>query len=258
MQTMSYFHLNQTSQGVPSWKGNPLTSMPPWVVRYAGENSGIVGIMCLGEQPPAAMLKEAINGTLVAVVVIDDMSAIAGSTDDNNGQDDLSGADGSLSQGKRQIIVNTPEDLPYLNPDLATPPDPKHSHSLGVALVRGIDTASKTLHLLTPISAKVLREMSHYGKSMVLVSGKLETPGWAYTEELYRQAAAAQSVRNKALEEHVGDERGGAEEEEEVEVEVKGWEDAPWIERVEGHQGRGVGARVWKVRRDLGRGGDGV
>lgn len=258
MQTMSYFHLNQKSQGVPSWKGNPLTSMPPWVVRYAGGNSGIVGIMCLGEQPPADMLKEAINGTLVAVVMVDDMSAIAGWTDDNNGQDGLSEADGSSSQSKRQIAVNTPEDLPYLNPDIATSPDPKHSRSLGLALVRGIDTESKTLHLLTPISPKLLRDMSHYGKSIVLVSGKLETPGWAYTEELYRQAATAQSMRNKALEEHVGDERGSAGEEEEAEEEVKGWEDAPWIERVEGHQGRGVGARVWKVRRDLGRGGDGV
>jgi len=32
---------------------------------------------------------------------------------------------------------------------------------------------------------------------------------------------------------------------------------APWIERVYGDQGRGVGSRVWKVRRDLGKSWDG-
>jgi hypothetical protein len=34
--------------------------------------------------------------------------------------------------------------------------------------------------------------------------------------------------------------------------------DVPWVERLEGSEGRGVGAKVWRVRRDLGRseGGD--
>ena len=27
----------------------------------------------------------------------------------------------------------------------------------------------------------------------------------------------------------------------------------PWVEKLEGSEGRGVGARVWRVRRDLGR-----
>jgi len=34
--------------------------------------------------------------------------------------------------------------------------------------------------------------------------------------------------------------------------------EVPWVETLEGSQGRGIGARVWRVRRDLGRseGGD--
>ena len=27
----------------------------------------------------------------------------------------------------------------------------------------------------------------------------------------------------------------------------------PWVETLQGSQGRGVGSRVWRVRRDLGR-----
>ena len=36
-----------------------------------------------------------------------------------------------------------------------------------------------------------------------------------------------------------------------------GFQNAPWVEKLEGSRGRGVGARVWRVRRDLGRNGDG-
>ena len=36
-----------------------------------------------------------------------------------------------------------------------------------------------------------------------------------------------------------------------------GYQDAPWIERLDGSKGRGIGSRVWRVRRDLGRVGDG-
>lgn len=256
MQTMSYFHLNPRSQLLPFWKPTPLTSVPPWVVRYAGEDAGILGIMCIGEQPPPELLKDAINGTLVAVVVVDDTSAIAGWIDDSHlVQEDLASDEGGSPPKPRGMVIDTPDEkLPYLDPEATTYLDPKHSHSIGVALVRGIDVESRSLQLLTPISPKLIGELSHYGKSIVLVSGKLETPGWAYTEELHKKAAAALSQRRKELGGVDGD--VDVDESEAEEGVTEGFENAPWVERLEGHRGRGVGARVWKVRRDLGRSGD--
>lgn len=243
MQTMSYFHLNQKVAGQSVWNGTPLTSMPPWVVKYAGTNKGIVGVMCLGEQPHPDMLSEAINGTLVAVVVIDDTYA-----------EDYAKSLEEREMEPQPVTSTSKDGIPYFNEEYASYLDPKKSRSLGVALIRGIDAASQTLQLLTPIAPSILKVLAHYGKSIALVSGKLETPGWAYTEELHRRSAIAHSIRQKQLG-AMGVIASDDESEEEAEV-VKGWEDAPWIERVEGHVGRGVGARVWKVRRDLGRSAD--
>jgi len=37
---------------------------------------------------------------------------------------------------------------------------------------------------------------------------------------------------------------------------LKSMRDVPWVETLKDSQGRGMGARVWRVRRDLGRGTD--
>lgn len=102
-----------------------------------------------------------------------------------------------------------------------------------------------------------MRELDISEKSIVLVGGKLETPGWAYTEELHRSAVVALSRRRKELGGHVDHEDSDGEETDEEEYDMGEFEKAPWVERLEGHRGRGVGERVWKVRRDLGRSGDG-
>jgi polynucleotide 5'-hydroxyl-kinase GRC3/NOL9 len=72
MQAMSYFH--STSDG--TWNSEPLTHMPPWEVRYAGEDAGIFGILPYGEWPSAEHLLDSINGSIVAVVVLDSLEAI--------------------------------------------------------------------------------------------------------------------------------------------------------------------------------------
>lgn len=73
----------------------------------------------------------------------------------------------------------------------------------------------------------------------MLVSGKFDTPGWAYTEGLIRQNA------------------GNASDDDESDAFDK-FPEIPWVETLKGSQGRGGGARVWRVRRDLGKsdGGD--
>lgn len=258
MQTMSYFHLNMVDKnsvvGVRKpWNWSPLTSIPPWVVKYSGPGSGILGVMCIGEQPAPQFLHDAINGSVVAVVVVDDELALRGSQ-----EEETDNGDGHSSDKNTMAATNMANgDLPYLEPGPNGYPDPKHCHSIGFALVRGIDTKSKCLQLLTAIPHRIIRHLLRLEKPIVLVSGKLETPGWAYTEELHQKAVVALNRRKKELGGNVDDEDSDEKEIEADEEYMGEFENAPWVERLEGHQGRGAGERVWKVRRDLGRSGDG-
>ncbi|ESZ96791.1 hypothetical protein SBOR_2792 [Sclerotinia borealis F-4128] len=276
MQSMSYFHLDSTNKNELAWNETPSTSIPPWEIKYSGEKSGVLGIMCYGEQPPPDLLAETINGSIVSVVVIEDAAAIPGyssSPQEHNKTSDLdtlraSKAPLTLDPIKTPLIIPTPhENLPYFNPLNAITLDPQYSHTIGSALVRGIDVNRQRLQVLTPISPEVLEQINQEGKKIVLVSGKLDTPGWAYTEELMKRTWLEKEKRRKELdgedEDEDEDEDSNAEEDG---TETLNWgsndanmafRNAPWVERLTGSQGRGIGARVWRVRRDLGKMGDG-
>ncbi|KUJ14700.1 uncharacterized protein LY89DRAFT_783791 [Mollisia scopiformis] len=290
MQYLSYFHLNSPSSGILSWFGQPLTSIPPWEISYSSENAGILGVMCYGEQPPPELLVDTINGSLVAVVVIDDMAAIPGwsetrqdGTEDqhaepnkqwsplaeDSGMGELEEDSFRPRQIHRPLIVSTPKEaIPYFNPANPITINPQYSHSIGLALVRGIDVTRRRLQVLTPISPNVIQDINEAGKPIILVSGKLDTPGWAYTEELLL----------KTNRERADDDNDGMilddddEDEDEDEMKIEGtdtqkntgyqsrpgynFENVPWVEQLDGSGGRGIGSRVWRVRRDLGKQGD--
>jgi len=280
MQSMSYFHLAPARKNGLAWSGLPLTFIPPWEIRYSGDNSGMLGVMCYGEQPPAALLADTINGSLVTVVVIDNIAAIPGwncegQELDNDRpsemMDTLVDAEIRTFHSdsihppylENPLILHTPnEDIPYFNPGNAIVLDPNYSHSIGLALVRGIDIARRRLQLLTPISPTVIEEINEAGKSVVLVSGKLDTPGWAYIEELTQKTLKEKIARkqdNETMDIHEDDDEEYVEEtKEEMDGPVDrnpydSSQNAPWVDRLEGSQGRGIGSRVWRVRRDLGR-----
>ena len=140
-------------------------------------------------------------------------------------------------------VSRTPDGLPYLAPNtgFSIPLDPSKSQSLGQALIRGIDTKTKTLHLITPIPQSTLQSLHEKNTKIVLVRGKLDTPIWAYREELV--AAAARRRRRK-------DEKG--EPERLTPYEVKEWaKGVPWAKVVDGREVKSRGAKVWKVRRHL-------
>jgi polynucleotide 5'-hydroxyl-kinase GRC3/NOL9 len=280
MQTMSYLHLEPNRKGGMAWNGLPLTSIPPWEIRYSGENPGMLGIMCYGEQPPPRLLADTINGSLVAVVVVDNMAAIPGwpsgreedpefpfqtseiitKTDDI----EIRAVDRDSLQPQRivrPLIVHTPEEeIPYFNPANAISLDPRYSHSIGLALIRGINVTSHRLQLLTPIATNAIEEINEAGKSIVLVSGKLDTPGWAYIEELIQKTALDKAMRKNGgalieiddAESSENDADEGTDANEDRSLGDR-FQNAPWIDKLEGSQGRGVGARVWRVRRDLGK-----
>jgi polynucleotide 5'-hydroxyl-kinase GRC3/NOL9 len=284
MQAMSYFHIDSKNRKSLAWSGQPLTSVPPWEVRYSGDSAGILGIMCYGEQPPPDLLLDSINGALVGIVVIDDVAAIPGwqteeqdAMDENNDLESdqpykMDSGDAELREFdeesiqlqhlEKPLIVRTPiEELPYFNPANAISLNPKHSSCIGLALVRGIDVARRRLQILTPISPTLIEEINEAGKSIVLVSGKFDTPGWAYTEELMQKQSLEKAAKNRGNDGmDVDDEEDDESDDDEVGLEVRylgeSFQNAPWIERQEGSQGRAVGSRVWRVRRDLGKSGD--
>jgi polynucleotide 5'-hydroxyl-kinase GRC3/NOL9 len=286
MQAISYLHVNHIIEDGLTWNTQPLTSIPPWEVRYSGENAGILGVMCYGEQPPPDLLLDSINGALVGIVIIEDAAAIPGwQADEENAMDEdktspsdqpcpMDTEDTELrafgdqyvqSQHlEKPLIVRTPkEELPYFNPANSISLDPKHSQCIGLALIRGIDINRRRLQVITPISPKIFEQINEGGKSIVLVSGKYDTPGWAYTEELMQKQSLEKAAKHQTDdgldlgEEDDEDEEGG-----DVEDRLKGrslgegFHNAPWIEQQEGSQGRAVGSRVWRVRRDLGKSGD--
>lgn len=291
MQSMSYFHLDSTNKNELAWSSTPLTSIPPWEIKYSGENAGILGIMCYGEQPPPDLLAETINGSIVSVVVIEEAAAIPGYTSFQQEKDEQSDPETlhefnsplTLDPIKTPLIIPTPhERLPYFNPLNAITLDPQFSHTIGTALIRGIDINRQRLQVLTPISPEVLEELNDENKKIVLVSGKLDTPGWAYTEELMKRIWLEKEKRRNELHGDDDDDEVEVEKDEDEDEEEDKEEDeeedlptpnstssssssssnnttitfrhhTPWVEKLTGSQGRGIGARVWRVRRDLGK-----
>lgn len=269
MQAMSYFHLKAAGQGNLSWDGSPLTSVRPWEVKYFGKDAGILGIMCYGEQPPPSLLLEAINGSVLAVIAVDEKSAIpwweASPEDIDETEETLNDRGTSFLQPQTSkihspILVHTPEEnIPYFNPANAISLVPQYSHCLGLALLRGIDVPRQRLQLLTPILPTIVQDINDAGKSIVLVSGKFDTPGWAYVEGLVQRDIAEKEHRKaKTKDEHDTEDTDGTDEETDHIMNHPGEkqidsQNVPWVEKLQGSQGRGVGSRVWRVRRDLGR-----
>ncbi|KAK4100375.1 hypothetical protein N658DRAFT_559658 [Parathielavia hyrcaniae] len=361
MQTMSYFHMghhrpSQQQQPYPTWDPTPLTDVRPWRVRYAGEDRGFLGIFCYDHQPAPELLAEAINGTVLALVQLEDRQAalrglrvpgLSATDADTDADTDMGSPTPTLTataitndmvaphqtqthpqttptptEGKpnnnttkaNTNKTNTTKTIPLIplipNPQGQTL-SPHHSHTLGLALVRGIDPACGELQLLTPIPAETLLSLSslagaaaagaaggaagtssasaagvgvggghdNKGLDLVLVAGRFDTPCWAYGEGLSHAAAGGGVALGKERggrgggsgsgghdggvcdddsgddEEGEGDDEGDGdgEEGEQARRRERGMA-VPWVEMLHGSEKRAVGSKVWRVRRDLGRG----
>ncbi|KAF3067364.1 Polynucleotide 5'-hydroxyl-kinase GRC3 [Daldinia childiae] len=274
MQTMSYFHAESQSSSVDGhwvrWNNKPLITVPPWQVSYKGPERGIFGIMCYDYQTPMDLLADSVNGTIVAVVGIENAQAFRHreehdmlSNDTTSDTMDIDrvedGPQKSMSSSflalARDVIITTPEGIPFIDTTNGITLNPKFSHSLGLALVRGIDVKNGVLQLLTPLGPEKIEEITSRGGEIVLVSGKFDTPSWAYTEELYYRAHEEADDGEDADETtNTNDDAGDISEAENVDL--AGSTDTtlvPWVEVLHGNQKRGIGSKVWRVRRDLGR-----
>ena len=235
MQFLSYFHQEVSINGSPKWNGLPLTYKPPWIVSYGTINPGILGILQIGDEQPAKMLATILNGTVVAVVLVDDYCTRPASETERNGRhdsddemedmqpdyetletngmvrspDDPVPRTGSRDatrgngNGAPPVSRTTHENLPYLDHIYLTGDgqlaSPRFSRTLGLALVRGIDVENQSLHLLTPIPKQTIldiqSETAEGHPRIILVLGSLDAPGWAYQEDL--QLAALSESRRK-------------------------------------------------------------
>ncbi|UNI17872.1 Polynucleotide 5'-hydroxyl-kinase grc3, variant 2 [Purpureocillium takamizusanense] len=223
MQTISYFHSAPDGLRL-SWTPSALSSARPLVIHYI--RSGIRGILRYDYQLQADLLSEAINGAILAVVEVESPEALRGLPDPRP----------------------TPEGIPFIpNPnDVAL--DPRHSRTIGLVLVRGVDAGRKTMQVLTPMPLQSIARARAHGHDIVLVHGKFDAPTWAYTEHLHER-----DLGEAIAELEVTDEDTSEDSSEETDLSVDVEEAVPWVEVLKGNQKRPVGSRVWRVRRDLGR-----
>ncbi|KAI3401111.1 hypothetical protein diail_257 [Diaporthe ilicicola] len=246
MQAMSYFHVDHdlSIDTAIRWDTKPLTSKPPLMLNYGGKKSGILGVVCYGYQPETELLADSIDGTIVAVVEIEDRRAFCTTIQADDGavsNEELDGLNVDQVRDLESFIQHTPEKIPYIR--CGTTLRPQFSRCIGLALVRGIDIQRALVALVSPLSTAVLT-----GKDIVLVSGKFDPPTWAYTEDHYN--CASQRGEDQTEDASVADEfeQGGQGLSGEI----------PWVESLHGGQKRVAGSRTWRVRRDLGRSGGGA
>lgn len=225
MQMQSYFHMTQ-SEGLLDafWNELPLLYNKPIYVSYSGPQPGIAGIMVLGIHYSPQVLRDIIDGSIVAVVAIENASAIPGNSenerrgdgasnseeeptdaldeDRNEDGEDTSADETSTFQNGQRIknllnenITRCPNSgLPYLfwGAGSCTPLDANASHSLGLAYVRSVDVSAQRLELISPISSSSIRGAISQGQSLVLVRGMIDSPDWAFSEEYYAARNAEQ------------------------------------------------------------------
>ncbi|MCJ1308681.1 Polynucleotide 5'-hydroxyl-kinase grc3 [Agyrium rufum] len=223
MQQMSYFHLDSLTGGELSWNSEPLYFSEPYMLTYLGDQRDIFGVMVLGEEIDMECIADLIDGSVLGMVLVHDETALeepnrlglygpdqrrAIMTDsdlddeptfDDSGTAGIPTKVGGADMFDHDWIKRTPEDLPYMFHGIGNciPLDPLKSSSLGQVLVRGIDTASKTLHIYTPIPRETIDQCLATDKKIVLVRGKLDIPAWAYQEECAAALAKKQRAQRR-------------------------------------------------------------
>ncbi|KAI5817031.1 hypothetical protein BZA77DRAFT_245697 [Pyronema omphalodes] len=127
LQTAAYFHPEDFS---------PLTHMKPWVVPYPG---AIAGIDVLGEVIDAADTRDAVEGTVVGVLLVEDVMEPV-----------------MVGKGLPLVVGVAPEG----------------AECVGLAVVRAVDTEKQEVQLLMPVTGE---EIAGWGeKQVVLQRGRGE------------------------------------------------------------------------------------
>ncbi|KAK4611502.1 Polynucleotide 5'-hydroxyl-kinase grc3 [Fulvia fulva] len=167
MQTMAYLHhKHSSSTDSIKWVDKSINMIRPWKVSYAHESLGVTAVLSYGQAPHPDFLAEVLDGSIVAIVVLDGGYTL------------------------EDVHRTVEEQLPYSSVESI---DPEWSHCAGIALVRGIDTEEKEVQVVTPLSETEIAGIMD--KQIVLVRGAFDSPDWAYTEDLHAAGDAPDDER---------------------------------------------------------------
>ncbi|KAF4545706.1 Pre-mRNA cleavage complex II Clp1 [Lasiodiplodia theobromae] len=262
MQTLSYFHLGAPQQGSPtqSWDATLLAAHKPFVLSYAGAAAGedptpeqrgddpttasrdFLAVMLLGEALPPSTLATILNGAVIGIVALSPTTTTTAN--------DLSTA-----------IIRTPaENIPLLsaaaisggNSGHIEPLSPQTSHLVCLGLVRGIDAARQALHLLVPAACEhLVAELAAPERTVLVVGAGMDTPGWAYLEELHAAEARKRAKKEKAAAAEQGDDEEvmadvDVDVDADVDVDVA---ERPWVQKMEEGDVPGAMGKKRRLRR---------
>ncbi|KAI1259701.1 hypothetical protein F5Y18DRAFT_442880 [Xylariaceae sp. FL1019] len=277
MQTMSYFHgrsrhLQTRAENKSDWAPAPISSSTPWQVSYKGPNPGVFGIMCYDSHIQSEYVADAINGTILAAVEVENGQAFRTVLDgdtvgvsssivetepssymDMDGTQSMGTNSYPLHLARERLVTQSPEGLPFIDTSHGLTLDPRFSRSLGLVLLRAIDARKGCLYLSTPIAMEQFREVEERGGQLVLVGGKFDPPTWAYTEDLYNRSAADEEDELDSAKRNENSADGPEQGNETFNGVDDSASSVPYIEVHSTHQKRGAGSKAWRVRRDLGR-----
>ncbi|KAL8946743.1 MAG: hypothetical protein Q9222_006901 [Ikaeria aurantiellina] len=80
MQTLSYFHLGKSERNNVRWNATPINEMPTISVQYAGPNQSMFAVQLLGPELDPEFLLDALEASVVGLVVIEDDAAMLPAT----------------------------------------------------------------------------------------------------------------------------------------------------------------------------------
>ncbi|KAL9601011.1 MAG: hypothetical protein Q9219_002833 [cf. Caloplaca sp. 3 TL-2023] len=78
LQTLSYFHLDESENHELRWNAKPITEVAPICFRYAGSGQSIYGVLLPGQELDPDFIAEVLEGCIVGLVVIEDDIALHG------------------------------------------------------------------------------------------------------------------------------------------------------------------------------------
>jgi hypothetical protein len=147
----------------------PISSWRPYSVSFQEDRKDFKAIVVLGEVPPmySNMLSRLVNGGLVSVLLVD------------------------VDYQSPEVILGEGDELPYFPPSSQgyfELPDPSKTKAVGLVLIRSIDLETKSMLIL---GASGISQFPP--ERLLLVSGGMESPGWAYTEDHEYQKYATRS-----------------------------------------------------------------
>lgn len=250
MQMMSYFHLAAPERLNLTWYRSPIHVTRPWVVPYAGDKQAIHAIVAPCDHDGFEFLYNALESAIVGVVVVDDDTAISGPQQDHQDFDSETAMDvedqnpqSPNGDSHSLIIQSCPRtQLPFIpTSDLYTPLSPSTSQSLGLALIRCIDTNTQTLHLSTPIPSSAIIPALKDNRKLVLVQSNFEVPEWIFQEEHFFSMAAERRL-DRRLKDGVGSSKPSRER-------PRWEEDRPWVRYEWGVESKGPENKVRRVDR---------